>query len=331
MRPCGKLATMHDLRRSFAAVFAMSLAFACGDDASESDSDTGTTGSSSGSGTTGTSGSSTGGVEASTTTVAASTETSQTASGTTLGSESESESSGALDSSGSTGGASDSDGSTAGASTTGGESSETTAETGTDLVPTCVSMIDDFEDENTEFLPPEDGRSGAWYTDPVEVIATVGEEDDAGSRVRHALALGELVFGFRFGANLLEPRAPYDASEYDGIMFRALDRSLSEGTWSLMIPTADVIYTGDGGTCTGNDFGCNVDPHRATLETSGEWTDFVLGWDQFAVTGAVSPSDLAFEPSEIMSIVWNFDPYSPPDNTADLYIDDVCFYRLLPS
>jgi endoglucanase len=206
-----------------------------------------------------------------------------------------------------------------------GGAGETLASCGAD------GLIDDCEDNNNQSKVVE-GRGGYWYTFADEVGTTVVPEAGAkggtftmspggvnGSKyaanVRGQVGHGQVVFG-AMGVNLVDPKNPYDASQYKGVAFWAKKGPGSYGKVRFKVP--DISTDGDGGICTDcfNDFGAEI-----TLSES--WQHFVFTWRklrQLPDWGAPKPK--AIKPDKLFGLQWQI---NKPGAVIDMWVDDVEF------
>jgi len=192
-------------------------------------------------------------------------------------------------------------------------------------------LIDDCEDNNNQGKVVG-GRGGYWYTFADEVGTTVTPEAGAkggtftmspggvnGSKyaanARGHVGHGHIVFG-ALGLNLVDPKNPYDASQYLGIAFWAKKGPGSYGKVRFKVP--DIKTDGDGGICTEcfNDFGADI-----TLTES--WQHFVFPFRKLRqLPDWGSPKPHFIDKSKLFGLQWQV---NQPGADFDIWIDDVEF------
>ena len=145
-------------------------------------------------------------------------------------------------------------------------------------------MLDDGEDNNNQVLVQE-GRGGYWYTyvdsegstiDPpagatggIFNFAPGGVNGSAyAARIKGSVAKANIVFA-GMGANLVNPKAPYDASRYGGISFWA--KRGANTTAKVRFKMPDTATDPDGAICSAcyNDFGID-------LKLAEQWTQYTV-------------------------------------------------------
>ena len=145
-------------------------------------------------------------------------------------------------------------------------------------------MFDDGEDNNNQVLVQE-GRGGYWYTyvdsegstiDPpagatggIFSFAQGGVHGSAyAARMKGSISKAAIVFA-GMGANMVDPKGPYDASRYGGISFWA--KRGADTTPKVRFKMPDAATDPDGGICSAcyNDFGID-------LKLTDEWTQYII-------------------------------------------------------
>jgi endoglucanase len=191
-------------------------------------------------------------------------------------------------------------------------------------------LIDNGEDGNNQVLV-RDGRNGYWYTYVDDVGSTV--EPEAGSRggtfsmspggagskyaanVHGRIGSGSVVFG-AVGFNLVDPKGPYDASQYGGVAFSARKGPGSVGKVRLKVPDANTAK--EGGKCREcfNDFG-------ADLNLSETWQRFLFPFKKMKQEPDWgSPRPRAIDKSKLYGMQWQV---NTPGASFDIWVDDVEF------
>jgi hypothetical protein len=197
------------------------------------------------------------------------------------------------------------------------------------------NMIDDLDDGDGLLLV-RGGRVGAWYTyndrspdgtqTPATGVAFLPTTGGPGESVYYANTQGSgfTVWGAGMGFDLNNHNNPdgtketYDASAFDGIMFKAMGSVPIRA--SVMV--AGVLSTEIGGTCTPSDVpgeGCDDGHGRAILLTP-EWKTYQIAFDEIRQAGWGKP--VVFDAATIMAVQFNIDK-----NLAfDVSIDEIGFY-----
>ena len=194
------------------------------------------------------------------------------------------------------------------------------------------AVIEDGEDNDHRLLQQEE-RGGYMYTfldeagSSVEPLAgrlggtfsqAVGGANGSmyAARFTGETAGGSIVFA-GYGLNFVDPKAPYDASRYEGISFFA--RRAPESGASIRVKVPDTATDQDGGQCTEcfNDFG-------KTLELSETWQQYVIPFNAMKqLPGWGSPRPGGVDTSSVYGVQFQF---NSPGTPFDIWIDDVSFY-----
>jgi endoglucanase len=169
-----------------------------------------------------------------------------------------------------------------------------------------------FVDDVGSTVTPTAGRLGGTFSQ------TEGGANGSlyAAHVEGSIAQGTVVFA-GVGLNFLDPKAPYDASDYDGIAFFARRAKGSASTVRLKVP--DVSTDPDAKVCTEcfNDFG-------ADLEIAETWQQYTIPFDRMAQTpGWGAPRPGSIDRSKLFGVQWQV---ATPGAAFDLWIDDVVFY-----
>lgn len=118
------------------------------------------------------------------------------------------------------------------------------------------------------------------------------------------------------GLSFVDPKAPYDASAYDGISFFAKAEAGSESHLRVKLP--DAATDPEGGQCSEcfNDFGID-------FAVTEEWTRYVVQWsDLTQATGWGKPRPEAIDSAALYGVQWQV---STAGAEYDISIDDVAF------
>ncbi|HMJ50871.1 MAG TPA: carbohydrate binding domain-containing protein [Polyangiaceae bacterium] len=192
-------------------------------------------------------------------------------------------------------------------------------------------VIDDGEDGNNQ-VSDAGGRGGYWYTFLDKVGSSITPKPEAqggkfamvpqgangsqyGANAKGKVAAGEIVYA-GVGFNFLDPKAPYDASKYDGISFWAKRGSGSTGKVRLKVP--DTNTDPDGKVCSAcfNDFGKD-------LSLTEEWTKFTVPFSEMRQLGGWgAPHPPHIESPKIYGVQWQV---NQPGAAFDISIDDLQF------
>jgi endoglucanase len=169
-----------------------------------------------------------------------------------------------------------------------------------------------FVDEAGSSVTPTAGRLGGTFSQ--------SEGGANGSmyaaRVNGRIGEGTVVFA-GVGLNFLDPKAPYDASAYDGIAFFA--RRGPDSTANVRLKVPDASTDPDARVCTEcfNDFG-------ADLEIGEQWRQYTVPFQQMAqMPGWGAPRPGSVDRSKLFGVQWQI---ATPGASYDLWIDDVVFY-----
>jgi endoglucanase len=193
-----------------------------------------------------------------------------------------------------------------------------------------VGMIDDGEDGNNQNMP-EGNRGGYWYTfrdqkgttiEPVAgtdggtfAMSEGGKSSQFAARFHGKIGTGAPLFG-GMGMNFIDPKAPYDASQYAGISFWAKKGDNSVAKVRLKVPDANTDP--DGGVCAEcfNDFG-------GDLTLTNEWKQYIFPWKSMKqMPGWGNPRKPHVTPSKIYGIQFQV---NVPSANYDIYVDDLKF------
>lgn len=191
-------------------------------------------------------------------------------------------------------------------------------------------VLDDGEDGNNQNLPVGD-RGGYWYTfrdkkgttiDPTAgedggtfAMSEGGHNSQFAARFHGKIGTGAPLFG-GMGMNFVDPKAPYDASKYAGIMFWARRGETSTPKVRLKVPDANTDP--DGGVCTEcfNDFG-------ADLSLTPDWKLYIFPWKSMKqMPGWGNPRKPHITQAKIYGIQFQV---NIPSANYDIYIDDLKF------
>lgn len=179
-------------------------------------------------------------------------------------------------------------------------------------------IIDDFETAG-DFIRVQADRGGEWvfYDDGSGGEQQVTRPND-GSGVLRVESSGFSIWGSGFGT-LLSPDSsassvcPYDASNYDGIAFRAR----GEGRVRVRLAMPENMPVADGGTCTKPDQQC-YDWPGAWVQLSPQWASYSL---PFCVLQPENWSGeaLTLDASKLAGLHFQL------SGEADMFIDDLAF------
>jgi len=192
-------------------------------------------------------------------------------------------------------------------------------------------LIDDGEDGNN-LVSDVGGRGGYWYTFLDKVGSSISPKTEAQGgkfamaqgganksqsavNVKGKVAAGEIVYA-GVGVNFLDPKAPYNASKYEGISFWAKRGPSSTGKVRLKVPDSNTDP--DGKVCSAcfNDFGKD-------LSLTEEWTKYTIAFaDMRQLGGWGAPRPSRIEPQKLYGAQWQV---NQPGATYDIWIDDVEF------
>lgn len=196
----------------------------------------------------------------------------------------------------------------------------------------ATAVVEDAEDNDHQILGHE-GRGGYMYTFLDEAGSTVEpvagrlggtfSQTEGGAngslyaaRISGTLASGSLVFA-GYGLNFVNPKAPYDASAYEGISFFARRSENSPASIRLKVPDANTDP--EGGVCSEcfNDFG-------ADIELQTQWQRYTLSFKDLAqASGWGAPQPGAIDATKIYGLQFQV---NSPGSTFEIWIDDVSFY-----
>lgn len=194
------------------------------------------------------------------------------------------------------------------------------------------AMIDDGDDNDNQTLVVAN-RGGYWYTfsdmDGTEVWPTAGakggtfemspggaENTPYAARFKGKVSLAESPTQGGMGMNFVDPKGPYDASQYGGISFWAKAGPGSATTMRLKIP--DKNTDPDGGVCSEcfNDFGMDI-------SLSQEWQHYVVRFKDLAqLPGWGMPKKFGIDKSRIYGIQFQVDQKG---KDFDIWVDQLRF------
>src|SRR4051812_34688980 len=191
-------------------------------------------------------------------------------------------------------------------------------------------VIDDGEVGNNQNMPVGD-RGGYWYTfrdkkgttiEPMAgedggtfAMSEGGHASPMAARFHGKIGIGAPLFG-GLGLNFVDPKAPYDASKYAGIMFWARRGETSTPKVRLKLP--DTNTDPDGGVCAEcfNDFG-------ADLVLTPEWKVYFFPWKSVKqMPGWGNPRKPHITPAKVYGIQFQV---NVPGANYDIYVDDLKF------
>jgi endoglucanase len=176
------------------------------------------------------------------------------------------------------------------------------------------------------------GRAGYWYTFLDKVGSSITPKTEAqggkfamsegganrsqfGAHAKGKIATGEIVYS-GLGFNFTDPKAPYDASKFEGISFWAKRGPTSTGKVRLKVP--DTNTDPDGKACSAcfNDFGRD-------LSFTEEWTKYTIAFaDMRQLGGWGAPRPPRIDAQKIYGVQWQV---NQPGAAFDIAIDDVEF------
>lgn len=186
-------------------------------------------------------------------------------------------------------------------------------------------VIDDGEDGNNQILPAK-GRGGYWYTfvdtsgstvSPAAgqfAMAEGGGSSTYAARMTGKVGTAQVVFA-GMGLNFTEPKAPYDASAYKGVSFKA---KKGRGAAKVRLKVPDGDTDPDGKVCSEcfNDFG-------ADIELTDTWSTYVFPFASMRqLPGWGSPHPGAIEPEKLYGIQFQV---NSPGAAFDIWVDDLRF------
>ncbi len=192
-------------------------------------------------------------------------------------------------------------------------------------------MFDDGEDNNNQVLVQE-GRGGYWYTyvdnegstiDPpagatggIFSFAQPGVNGSAyAARMKGSISKASIVFA-GMGANMADPKGPYDASKYGGISFWA--KKGPGATPKVRFKMPDAETDPDGGICSAcyNDFGID-------LKLTEEWTQYIILFDMLKQErGWGAPHPHGIDTQQIFAAQWQV---NDKGQNYDVWVDDLAF------
>jgi hypothetical protein len=211
---------------------------------------------------------------------------------------------------------------------------------GTDdgTTPTGPSdLIDDLEDGD-DAINETNGRMGGWYTfndesttgtqtPPSSGFMTATGGADGSAFAAATSGHGFTVWGAGMGFDLNNPeavgmtgpRAPYDASRFAGIVFKA--KGNVPVTVSLEV--VGVTPTDRGGTCVPSmTMGEECDDlHGTLIDPTSEWKEYVVEFSRLRQGGW--GKTVPFAATDVTAVLFQTDK----DVSFDIAVDDVRFYE----
>lgn len=192
-------------------------------------------------------------------------------------------------------------------------------------------LIDDGEDGNNQ-NNPEGGRGGYWYTfvDKVgtTVTPTAGEQGGTftmspgganGSKFaanfKGQIGHGAITFA-GMGMNFVDPKGPYDASQYVGVTFFGKKGSGSTGKVRMKVP--DQNTDGDAKVCSEcfNDFGTD-------MQFSDDWKRYTFLFDRMKQEeGWGAPRPKRIDVKQLYGVQYQV---KQAGAAYDIWIDDLAF------
>ncbi len=203
--------------------------------------------------------------------------------------------------------------------------------------PTTVSdkdcpadfTIDDAEDNNNQVIVQK-GRKGFWYTFVDKAGSTLSPPagtkflmSPGGSKAstRAARMIGKVssagdpLFA-GMGFSLMDPKGPYDATEYSGVSFYAKVGAGSVKAVRLKVPDMNTDPAGKKCTECFNDFG-------ADLTLTEKWQKYTIPFATMKqMEGWGSPQPAAIDKSKLFGLQWQV---AQQGAAYDVWIDDVQF------
>lgn len=194
------------------------------------------------------------------------------------------------------------------------------------------ALIDDGDDGDNQTLVVG-FRGGYWYTfaegEDTSVWPVAGakggtfemspggaEGTPFGARFKGQVGLGDGIKLAGMGMNFLDPKGPYDASEYSGISFWA--KAGPGSTKNIRLKVPDIKTDPDGKKCSEcfNDFGMN-------LTLTEEWKHYRISFKQLKqLPGWGSPKAFSIDASTLFGIQIQVDDKGKP---FDIWMDQLRF------
>ncbi len=153
------------------------------------------------------------------------------------------------------------------------------------------------------------------YTYADEHGSTIAQRGDSPIHVQGTLGAGAEVYA-GVGLTFAEPKAPFDASAYQGVAFKA--RRGAGATPHFRVKVPDATTDPAGGVCTDcyNDFG-------VAFQVSEEWTRYEVRFvDLKQEAGWGSPQPPSVDAGKVYGVQWQS---AVPGAAIDLWIDEVVF------
>ena len=147
------------------------------------------------------------------------------------------------------------------------------------------------------------------------------EPSDGGARGSHKAghiagktAAGKNVWA-GMGANLTDPKHPYDASKYRAISFYA--RRGKAGTAHVIVRIPDANTDPEGGVCKDcwNDF-------AAQIELSEQYRQYVLPFEELRQEPGWGEQRAEIDAQKLFGLKWQI---KAPSTTYDIWVDDIRF------
>jgi hypothetical protein len=191
-------------------------------------------------------------------------------------------------------------------------------------------LIDDLNDGD-RFIPPLNGRSGAWFTghdlspdakmypDPDTTGFVPSATGDACRKyASYVYGTGYVLWGADFWFGL---GSPYDASKYTGISFWARVDAGTSTVVRVTFPDKDTLP--DGNLCqTGSSAGANqcYDHYGQRITMSTTWTKYYVSFSSLSQDGW-GRGGTGFDPGTLYQVLFMI----PVGATFGIWVDDVAF------
>ena len=187
-------------------------------------------------------------------------------------------------------------------------------------------VIDDFEDGDMA-LSRVGGRTGTWVGFGTPGMGTVfGEPSDVcvahGKYSGHLTGNDLVAFGGNWNGVLIDPFAqaiPFDATSYSGFSFWVATGVKAVPPLVLPIGVMTTDTSGPAGICSfcGDYYRDRV---HGSIPLTHTWTRWVVKFDDLGQSGQGMPQ-VPLRRNQLVSVmIW-------PENTYDIWIDDVRFER----
>lgn len=170
-----------------------------------------------------------------------------------------------------------------------------------------------FTDKEGSTVTPQAGEAGGTFT------MTEGGANGSGyaARMNGTIATASVTYS-GMGFNLVDPKAVYDASQFDGVAFFVRKAPGTTARVRLKVPDANTDP--DGKICQEcfNDFG-------ADMSLNDEWTQWFVPWSAMTqMQGWGNPRPPAIDPTKITSI--QFQTQDKGQN-FDVWVDELAFIK----